>query len=67
MQTLRICRAWGQSYARGFAQFILNRVRDNLDQASGSRNRGSELDADAEFNFFYPQLLEGAVQNILFR
>jgi hypothetical protein len=33
---------------------ILDRVRDNLDQAPGSRNWESELDADAEFNFFYP-------------
>jgi hypothetical protein len=54
MQTQRICRAWGHSFARGFAQVILNRVRGNLDQAPGSRNLGSELDADAEFNFFYP-------------
>jgi hypothetical protein len=54
MQTQRICRAWGQSFARGFARLILDRVRDNLDQAPGSRNWGSELDAGAEFNFFYP-------------
>jgi hypothetical protein len=53
-QTQRICRAWGYSFARGFARVILDRVRDNLDQAPGSRNRESELDADAEFNFFYP-------------
>jgi hypothetical protein len=31
----------------------LDRVRDNLDQAPGSRSWGIELDADAEFNFFY--------------
>jgi hypothetical protein len=30
----------------------LDRARDN--QAPGSRNWGSELDVDAEFNFFYP-------------
>jgi hypothetical protein len=54
MQTQRICRAWGHSFARGFARVILDRVRDNLDQAPGSRNWGSKLDADAEFNFFYP-------------
>jgi hypothetical protein len=54
MQTQRIYRAWGHSFARGFARVILYRVRDNLDQAHGSRNRGSELDAGAEFNFFYP-------------
>jgi hypothetical protein len=54
MQTQRICRAWGLSFARGFARAILDRVRDSLDQAPGSRNWGSELDADAEFNFFYP-------------
>jgi transcription initiation factor TFIIIB Brf1 subunit/transcription initiation factor TFIIB len=54
MQTQRICRAWGHSFARGFARVIVDRVRDNLDQAPGSRNWGSELDADAEFNFFYP-------------
>jgi hypothetical protein len=54
MQTQRICRAWGHSFARGFARVILDRVRDDLDQAPGSRNWGSELDADAEFNFFYP-------------
>jgi hypothetical protein len=47
MQTQRICRAWGHSFARGFARVILDRVRDNLDQAPGSRNWGSELDADA--------------------
>jgi hypothetical protein len=29
----RICRAWGHSFARGFARVILDRVRDNLDQA----------------------------------
>jgi hypothetical protein len=54
MQTQRICRAWGHSFARGFARVILGRVQDNLDQAPGSRNWGSELDADAGFNFFYP-------------
>jgi hypothetical protein len=32
----------------------LGSCADNLDQAPGSRNRGSELDADAEINFFYP-------------
>jgi hypothetical protein len=47
-------RAWGHSFARGFARLILDRVRDNLDQAPNSRNWGSELDVDAEFNFFYP-------------
>jgi hypothetical protein len=54
MQTQHICRALGHSFAREFARVILDRVRDNLDQAPGSRNWGSELDADAEFNFFYP-------------
>jgi hypothetical protein len=54
MQTQRICRAWGHSFAREFARVILDRMRDNLDPAPGSRNRGSELNADAEFNFFYP-------------
>jgi hypothetical protein len=54
MRTQRIRRAWGHSFVRGFARLILDRVRDNLDQAPGSRNWGSELDADAEFNFFYP-------------
>jgi hypothetical protein len=54
MQTQRICRAWGHSFARGFARVILDRVRDNFDPASGSRNWGSELDADAVFDFFYP-------------
>jgi hypothetical protein len=52
MQTQRICRAWGHSFARGFARVILDRVQYNLDLAPGSRNRVSELDADAEFNFF---------------
>jgi hypothetical protein len=52
MQTQRICRAWSHSFAREFARVILNRVRDNLDQAPGFRNWGSELDAGAEFNFF---------------
>jgi hypothetical protein len=54
MQTQRIYRARGHSFARGFARVMFGLVRDNLDQAPGSRNRGSELDADAEFNFFYP-------------
>jgi hypothetical protein len=54
MQTQRICRAWGHFFARGFAWVILDRVRDNLDQAPGSLNWGSELDAGAEFNFFNP-------------
>jgi hypothetical protein len=44
----------GHSFAREFARVILDRVRGNLDQAPGSRNWGSELDAGAEFNFFYP-------------
>jgi hypothetical protein len=54
MRTQRICRAWGHLFARGFARVILNRVRDSLDQAPGSCNWGSELDAGAEFNFVYP-------------
>jgi hypothetical protein len=54
MQTQRTCRAWGQSFARGFARVILDRVRDNQDSAPRSRNWGSELDADAEFSFFHP-------------
>jgi hypothetical protein len=54
MRIQRICRAWGHSFALGFARLILDRVRDNPDQAHGSRNWRSELDADAEFNFFYP-------------
>jgi hypothetical protein len=29
MQTQRICRAWGNSFARGFARVIVDRVRDN--------------------------------------
>jgi hypothetical protein len=33
MRTQRICRAWGHSFARGFARVVLDRVRDNLDQA----------------------------------
>jgi hypothetical protein len=53
-QTKRICRAWEPSFARGFAWVNLDRVRDNLDPAPGSRNRGSDLDADFELNFFYP-------------
>jgi predicted GNAT superfamily acetyltransferase len=54
MRTQRICSAWVHSFARGFAPVILDRVRDNPDQAPGSRNRGSELGADAELHFFYP-------------
>jgi hypothetical protein len=38
MQTQRICRAWGHSFARGSARVILDRVRDKLDQAPGSRD-----------------------------
>jgi hypothetical protein len=53
MQTQRIFRTWGHSFARGFARLILDRVWGNLDQAPGSRNWGSELDAGGEFNFFY--------------
>jgi hypothetical protein len=52
MQNQRICRDWGHSFARGFARVILDRVRDNLDPAPGSRDWGSE--ADAEFDFIYP-------------
>jgi hypothetical protein len=51
---MHIFRAWGHSFAREFARVILDRVRDNLDLAPGSRYWGCELDADAEFNFFYP-------------
>jgi hypothetical protein len=54
MQTQRTCRAWGHFLARGIARVILDRVRDNLNPAPGSRNWGSELDAGAKFNFFYP-------------
>jgi hypothetical protein len=50
----RNCRSWGHSFARGFARVILDRERDNLYPAPGSRNWGSELGDDAEFNFFYP-------------
>jgi hypothetical protein len=57
MQTQRICRAWGHSCARGFARVILDRMRGNLNPAPGSRNWGSELGADAEFNFNYPFFL----------
>jgi hypothetical protein len=59
MRTQRICRAWGHSFAREFARVILDHVWDNLDQAPGSRNWGIELDADAEFNFFYPPAAGG--------
>jgi hypothetical protein len=60
MQNQHIYRAWGHSFARGFARVILDRVRDNLDPAPGSCNWVSELDADAEFNFFYsPSAGEG--------
>jgi hypothetical protein len=54
MRAQHVCRAWGHVFARGFARVIFDRVRDDLDQAPGSRNWRSELDADAEFNFFYP-------------
>jgi hypothetical protein len=54
MQAQHICRAWGHFFAREFARIILDRVRVNLDQAPGFRNLGSELDADALFNFFFP-------------
>jgi hypothetical protein len=54
MRTQRICRAWGHSIARGLARVILDRVRENLDPAPGSRNWGGELDADAEYNFLNP-------------
>jgi hypothetical protein len=54
MQTQRICRAWANSFARGFARVVLESAKENLDLAPGSCNWVSELDADAEFNFFYP-------------
>jgi hypothetical protein len=38
MQIRRTCRAWGHSFARGFAPVILDRVRDNLDPAPGFCN-----------------------------
>jgi hypothetical protein len=38
LQTQRICRAYGHSFARRFARVILDRVRKNLDPAPGSRN-----------------------------
>jgi hypothetical protein len=41
MQTQRICRAWGHFFARGIARVILDRLRDNLDQAPVSRNWGA--------------------------
>jgi hypothetical protein len=55
MKAQQIHRAWGHSFAQGFARVILNRVRDNLDSATESR-RGhpDERDADADFNFFNP-------------
>jgi hypothetical protein len=51
MQTQRIFRAWGNSFARGFARVILDRVRETLDPAPGSRSWVSELDAGAEFSY----------------
>jgi hypothetical protein len=54
MQIQRICRALEHFFARGLARVILDRVRDNLDPAPGSRNWGSEFDADAEYNFLNP-------------
>jgi hypothetical protein len=66
MQTQRLSRAWRHSFARGFARVILDRVRDNLDQAPGSRDWGSELDADAEFNFSSRSRREKAVLNGLY-
>jgi hypothetical protein len=48
MQTQRICRAWGHSFARGFARVILDRVRENLYPVPGSRNLGSDLDTEGE-------------------
>jgi hypothetical protein len=43
MQTQRICRAWGHSFARGFARVILDRVRDNLDPVPGSSQLGERI------------------------
>jgi predicted GNAT superfamily acetyltransferase len=66
MRTQRICRAWGHSFARGFARVILDRVRDNLDQAPDSRNWGSELLSELDaltpsstFIFYPPSAGEG--------
>ena len=54
MKAQQIYRAWGHSFARGFARVILNRVRENLDFASGSSWLSDDRDADAEFNLFFP-------------
>jgi hypothetical protein len=54
MRAQRTCRAREHSFACGFARVILDRVRDDLDPAPGSRYLGSELDTDAKFNLFYP-------------
>jgi hypothetical protein len=41
MQTQRIFRTWGHSFARGFARVILDRVREILDPAPGSSIGGA--------------------------
>ena len=54
MKAQQIYRAWGHSFAQGFARVILNRVRDNLDSASGSNGPSDDRNADAEFSIFFP-------------
>jgi hypothetical protein len=51
MRTQRICRAWGTLLCMWIRAGNLGSRTRQLDPAPGSRNWGSELDADAEFNF----------------
>ena len=54
LKAQQIYRAWGHSFAQGFARVILNRVRDNLDSIPESNGPSDDRDADAAFNFFFP-------------
>jgi hypothetical protein len=54
MRIQRICHTWEYSLARGFARIILDCVRDNWTRRPALAIGGGELDADAEFNSFYP-------------
>ena len=48
-------RKWGQSIARGWAQLIINRLRNQVDSQGGNNemeSMGDEDDANAQYGFF---------------
>jgi hypothetical protein len=66
MRTQCICRAWGHFFARGFARFILDRLRDNLDPARGSYNWGASWALTLSSTSSTRPRLEKAVLNGLY-